>query len=103
MMEESAAVKKLVHRKIKDCTITSEFRNFFLTLLCIVAFIYFFSSRPSYYTEYEKREKIDIKKLYTALLHAVELGGKEVIKENFAWSLFAIILFTLSFLISIPL
>ena len=77
-MDESAAVRKLVHRRLKDITISSEFRNFVLTLLAIIAIVYFFGTRPSYYTEYEKREKIDVKQLYTALLNAVEAGGKEV-------------------------
>ena len=71
-------VKKLVHRKIKDITISSEFRNFVFTLIFIGIIVYFFSSKPAYYTEYEKREKIDIKKLFTACLDAVEKGGKEV-------------------------
>lgn len=77
-MEESDVVKKLVHRKIKDITISSEFRNFVFTLIFIGIIVYFFSSKPAYYTEYEKREKIDIKKLFTACLDAVEKGGKEV-------------------------
>ena len=78
MMEESEVVKKMCHRKIKDITISSEFRNFVFTLIFIGIIVYFFSSKPAYYTEYEKREKIDIKKLFTACLDAVEKGGKEV-------------------------
>jgi len=79
-MEESEAVRKLVHRKMKDVTVSSEFRNFFITLMCIVVIIYFFTSKPAYYTEYEKREKVDIKQLYTACLEAVEAGGREVVR-----------------------
>ena len=69
---------KLAHRRLKDFTISSEFRNFLLTISVIIVIVYFFSSKPAYYTEYEKREKVDIKKLFNACLDAVEKGGKEV-------------------------
>ena len=82
MMEESAEVRKIVHRKMKDITISNEFRNFVLTVLAPCAVIWlFFGGRHPFYEAYEKREKIDVKKLYTAILDAVEKGGKEVRKD----------------------
>ena len=78
-MEESAHVKKLVHRKIKDITISTEFRNFVITLLVLVAVIWLFlGGKHPYYEAHERRERVDVKKLFTALLDAVEKGGKEV-------------------------
>ena len=74
---EEKAVKKLLHRRIKDLTSSSEFRNFLITLILLILIIFYLGGKPTF-KEYQKRERIDLKSLISACLDAVEMGGKEV-------------------------
>ena len=74
---EEKAVRKLLHRRIKDITLSSEFRNFFLTLIVLILIIFYLGGQPTF-KEIQKRERIDLKTLISACLDAVEMGGKEV-------------------------
>jgi len=76
---EEKAVRKLLHRRIKDITVSAEFRNFAITLLCLVAIIFYLGGRPNFH-EYRIRERIDIKKLMSACIEVAEAGGKEVVR-----------------------
>ena len=74
---EEKAVRKLLHRRIKDITLSSEFRNFFVTLIVLILIIFYLGGQPTF-KEIQKRERIDLKTLISACLDAVEMGGKEV-------------------------
>ena len=74
---EEKAVKKLIHRRLKDITMSSEFRNFLITLILLITIIFYLGGQPTW-KELQKRERIDIKTLISACLDAVEMGGKEV-------------------------
>ena len=74
---EEKAVKKLLHRRIKDLTSSPEFRNFLITLILLILIIFYLGGKPTF-KEYQKRERIDLKSLISACLDAVEMGGKEV-------------------------
>merc|ERR1712130_64843 len=74
-----AAVRKLLHRKLKDITVSAEFRNFFITLLCLVAIIYYLRGAPNY-RDIRTREKISVRKLMSACIDVAEMGGKEEVK-----------------------
>jgi len=76
---EEKAVRKLLHRRIKDISISSEFRNFVITLICLVSIIFYLGGSPNF-SEYRVREKVDIKKLMSACLEVAEVGGKEVVR-----------------------
>lgn len=74
-----AAVRKLLHRKLKDFTVSEGFRNFAITLLCLVAIIYYLGGAPNY-KDMRTREKIDVRKLMSACIDVAEMGGKQVVK-----------------------
>ena len=74
---EEKAVKKLLHRRLKDITMSSEFRNFLITLIVLIVIIFYLGGQPTW-KELQKRERIDLKTLISACLDAVEMGGKEV-------------------------
>ena len=74
---EEKAVRKLLHRRLKDITGSTEFRNFFLTLVVLILIIFYLGGQPTF-SEIQKRERIDLKSLISACLDAVEMGGKEV-------------------------
>jgi len=76
---EEKAVRKLLHRRIKDITVSAEFRNFFITLLCLVAIIFYLGGKPNF-NEFRVRERVDIKKLMSACIEVAEAGGKEVVR-----------------------
>ena len=42
-----AQVRKLLHRRIKDISVSADFRNFIVTLLCMVAIIYYLKGMPN--------------------------------------------------------
>lgn len=75
-----AAVRKLLHRKVKDITVSAEFRNFFITLLCLVAIIYYLGGGGPNYNDHRLREKISVRKLLSACIDVAEMGGKEVVR-----------------------
>lgn len=74
-----AQVRKLLHRRIKDCTVSTDFRNFLVTLLCMVAIIYYLKGMPNS-QDMRLREKISVRKLMSAVIDVAEMGGKEVVK-----------------------
>ena len=76
---EEKAVRKLLHRRLKDITGSTEFRNFFLTLVVLILIIFYLGGQPTF-SEIQKRERIDLKSLISACLDAVEMGGKEVVR-----------------------
>ena len=78
---EEKAVRKLLHRRIKDITVSPEFRNFFITLLCLIAIIFYLGGKPNF-NDYRVRERVDIKKLMSACIDVAEAGGKEVSKTG---------------------
>lgn len=74
-----AAVRKLLHRKLKDITVSEGFRNFAITLFCLVAIIYYLGGGPNY-RDMRTREKISVRKLMSACIDVAEMGGKQVVK-----------------------
>merc|ERR1712088_962650 len=45
---EEKAVRKLLHRRIKDCTISDGLRNFLITLFCLVSIIFYLGGKPNF-------------------------------------------------------
>ena len=74
---EEKAVRKLLHRRIKDCVPSDGFRNFLITLFCLVSIIFYLGGKPNF-SEFRVRERVDIKKLMSAVIEVAEAGGKEV-------------------------
>lgn len=78
-MGEEADVVRFIRRRLKDLSMTSGFWNFLITLITIVALIFYFGGAPNT-RNFRQRERISVRKLMNAAIEVSILGGREVVK-----------------------
>ena len=101
-MGEEADVLKFLRRRTKDLTMTPGFWNFLITLVTIVALIFYFGGAPNT-KNFRQREKVvgqwayslvlddhlgldpkvSIRKVMDAAIQMAILGGKEVVRVRY--------------------